>query len=260
MRGHPPTRRKAGQIAPSLLAAGAGANRRAGIGSEADFCIPVADTLTAGSACSAGVNPPGRRREDDSNLVVSTVDVRNMVLGADISGTLHAKENGGYSLNYINPVLVNTTANALTTDAWADRNGEEANLGVHALNADENGTGRGTPLVPVYGISDQPTPKIGEDVQPTFEVGESGGGRLTAVAVGMAVRRLMPIETERLQGLPDDWTRYDADGKELSDSARYRLVGNSVAVPVVAWIARRMANALTALTPTPAVAPVLLPE
>ena len=210
LRGHPPTRRKAGQIAPSLLASGAGANRPTGIGSEADFCIPVADTLTAGSACSAGVNPPGRRREDDSNLVVSTVDVRNMVLGADISGTLQAKENGGYSLNYINPVLVNTTANALTTDAWADRNGEEA--------------------------------------------------RLTAVAVGMAVRRLMPIETERLQGLPDDWTRYDADGKELSDSARYRLVGNSVAVPVVAWIARRMANAVTALTPTPAVAPVLLPE
>lgn len=194
LRGHPPTRRKAGQIAPSLLASGAGANRPAGIGSEADFCIPVADTLTAGSACSAGVNPPGRRREDDSNLVVSTVDVRNMVLGADISGTLQAKENGGYSLNYINPVLVNTTA-------------------------------------------------------------ESGGGRLTAVAVGMAVRRLMPIETERLQGLPDDWTRYDADGKELSDSARYRLVGNSVAVPVVAWIARRMANAVTALTPTPAAAP-----
>lgn len=53
-------------------------------------------------------------------------------------------------------------------------------------------------------------------------------------------RRFTPIETERLQGLPDDWTRWDADGSELSDSARYRLIGNSVAVPVVRWIAERM--------------------
>ncbi len=55
-----------------------------------------------------------------------------------------------------------------------------------------------------------------------------------------SIRCFMPIETERLQGLPDDWTRWDADGSELSDSARYRLIGNSVAVPVVRWIAERM--------------------
>lgn len=42
------------------------------------------------------------------------------------------------------------------------------------------------------------------------------------------------------QGFPDDYTRWGADGKELSDSARYRLVGNAVATPVVLWIARRL--------------------
>ncbi len=51
-------------------------------------------------------------------------------------------------------------------------------------------------------------------------------------AVG--VRRLMPVECERLQGFPDGWT----DGQ--SDSARYRQLGNAVAVPVVEWIARRI--------------------
>lgn len=130
--------------------------------------------------------------------------------------------------------------------------GEPANLIpeiAHTLRGEgcdgsEDGTGRGTPLISVYGLSDQPTPKFGEDIQPTFTAGESGGGRATAVAVGMAVRRLMPIETERLQGLPDDWSRWGAGGRELSDSARYRLVGNSVAVPAVEWIARRMARAL----------------
>jgi DNA (cytosine-5)-methyltransferase 1 len=58
------------------------------------------------------------------------------------------------------------------------------------------------------------------------------------------VRRLMPLEEERCQGMPDDWTRYGVteDGKEveLSDSARYRLIGNSVAIPCVEWIAKRI--------------------
>lgn len=53
-------------------------------------------------------------------------------------------------------------------------------------------------------------------------------------------RRLTPRECERLQGFPDDWTRYDAEGAELADSPRYRLVGNAVAVPVAEWIGRRI--------------------
>lgn len=57
---------------------------------------------------------------------------------------------------------------------------------------------------------------------------------------GMAVRRLMPIECERLQGFPDDFTRFDKDGKELSDSARYRMIGNAVCVNVARWIGRRI--------------------
>lgn len=59
---------------------------------------------------------------------------------------------------------------------------------------------------------------------------------------GMAVRKLTPLECERLQGFPDYWT--DIPG--ASDSARYRALGNSVAVPVVEWIAYRMARVLEA--------------
>jgi DNA (cytosine-5)-methyltransferase 1 len=64
--------------------------------------------------------------------------------------------------------------------------------------------------------------------------------QVTGVSTGTAVRRLSPRECERLQGLPDDWTRWLADGSEQSDSARYREIGNSVAVPVVEWIMRRI--------------------
>jgi len=58
----------------------------------------------------------------------------------------------------------------------------------------------------------------------------------------VGVRRLMPIECERLQGFPDGWT------DEQSDSARYRQLGNAVAVPVVSWLAQRI-KAKACLTP-----------
>ena len=51
------------------------------------------------------------------------------------------------------------------------------------------------------------------------------------------VRRLTPIECERLMGWPDNHTLYRADGKINSDSARYRMCGNGVASPVIKWIA-----------------------
>jgi DNA (cytosine-5)-methyltransferase 1 len=51
---------------------------------------------------------------------------------------------------------------------------------------------------------------------------------------GIGVRRLTPTECERLQGFPDGWT----DGQ--SDSARYKQLGNAVAVPVVKWIMNRI--------------------
>ena len=52
----------------------------------------------------------------------------------------------------------------------------------------------------------------------------------------LAVRRLTPLECERLQGFPDGWTAYDHDGKPISDSARYKAIGNSVAIPCVEYI------------------------
>ena len=50
------------------------------------------------------------------------------------------------------------------------------------------------------------------------------------------VRRLTPVECERLQGFPDNWT----EGQ--SDSARYKQMGNAVAVPVVEWIMERLVH------------------
>ena len=59
-------------------------------------------------------------------------------------------------------------------------------------------------------------------------------------AASMAVRRLTPRECERLQGFPDDYTAIP----KAADGPRYKALGNSMAVPVMAWIGKRIANAL----------------
>ena len=52
------------------------------------------------------------------------------------------------------------------------------------------------------------------------------------------VRRLTPVECERLQGFPDDWT----EGQ--SDSVRYKQMGNAVAVPVVEWLIQNIVDTI----------------
>jgi len=60
------------------------------------------------------------------------------------------------------------------------------------------------------------------------------------IAQPMAVRRLTPLECERLMGWPDDHTRYKSDGTEQADTHRYRQCGNGVASPVAKWVAEQM--------------------
>jgi DNA (cytosine-5)-methyltransferase 1 len=54
------------------------------------------------------------------------------------------------------------------------------------------------------------------------------------------VRRLTPLECERLQGFPDGWADVLHEGRPASDSARYKALGNSMAVPVMRWIGERI--------------------
>ena len=62
-----------------------------------------------------------------------------------------------------------------------------------------------------------------------------------AVAASMAVRRLTPVECERLQGFPDNYTNIPwRKAAESPDGPRYKALGNSMAVPVMHWIGRRI--------------------
>jgi DNA (cytosine-5)-methyltransferase 1 len=133
-------------------------------------------------------------------------------------------------------------AYALRADPGGTGQGHNTNYVTHALTAEgadasEDGIGRGTPLAiyqdSQYGVAEYDT------------AGSLRAGRIPEhqmIAAPTAVRRLTPLECERLQGFPDHWTA-TSNGKPQSDSARYRQLGNAVAVPVVEWIARRIVAA-----------------
>jgi site-specific DNA-cytosine methylase len=107
-------------------------------------------------------------------------------------------------------------------------------------DAGEDGTGRGTPLVvqPAIAFHATQTPISGQ-VAPAL----GAGANLTS----MGVRRLTPTECERLMGLPDGYTAFGADGKRISNSARYRMIGNGCVETQAFWLGQRIKEVHTTL-------------
>jgi DNA (cytosine-5)-methyltransferase 1 len=223
LSGNPPPRREAGQgVAPTIAA-----RTRGGGGLGTDF-------------------------DCDGGLIASTGDVA------------HCLNAGGMGrIDYESETMV---AHALR--------------GV-GFDASEDGTGRGTPLVPVAiqeravsenlnagpggaGFSTEGcayTLEARNKVQAVAFAHQAGGKQTTlgfvgdgtcqtigahqtpAIATPWAVRRLTPTECERLQAFPDNFTRIPYRGKPADlcpDGPRYKALGNSMAVNVMAWIGERI--------------------
>jgi len=80
-----------------------------------------------------------------------------------------------------------------------------------------------------------------DDVALTIRIGRDSSDFIAQpTEPTMAVRRLTPLECERLMGWPDDHTRYKADGTEQADTHRYKQCGNGVASPVAEWIGKQL--------------------
>jgi DNA (cytosine-5)-methyltransferase 1 len=81
-----------------------------------------------------------------------------------------------------------------------------------------------------------------------FDASEDGTGRGTPlIPQAMTVRRLTPRECERLQGFPDDYTLIPwrkKQAEDCPDGPRYKALGNSMAVNCMAWIGERIAGVL----------------
>ena len=78
--------------------------------------------------------------------------------------------------------------------------------------------------------------EFNDSIGDTHHTLRAGTKQSTGVIMESNVRRLTPVECERLQGFPDDWTAGQ------SDSTRYKQMGNAVAVPVVEWIIQNIVD------------------
>lgn len=268
---NPPPRRASGERPPGARTPGAHPGSYNGQDAYSGHLIPTVSGPRGGRSGEGGF----RQDLDTHGAYIPVAFGGNNTSGPiDVSAGLNAKGGSG-RMDFDTETFI---AHTLTGEGF---------------DASEDGTGRGTPLVPVL----TPTLTSNGDQHSGFRnaeglvayqcqgtnVGEmgtlrSGNGHVTggvpfvaafsenqraetrltdyarqittgggkpgqgypAVLAGMAVRRLTPTECERLQGFPDGWTAYGADGKPQSDSTRYRQLGNAVAVPVIEWIGRRI--------------------
>ncbi len=235
----------------------------------------VAATLTRGAESSGKGGYAGRRQEDDVNIVAGALAGNGpgagWRLGPDEAAANHCVAYGGN--NTRGPISVST---ALTAHGGGSgrMDFESETFVAHTLrgegfDASEDGTGRGTPLVPVPFDTTQITssanysnPKPGDPCHPlaahapaiafdarqsdVLQYGDKAGpidtdGHSTGVLHASALRRLTPRECERLQGFPDDYTLIPWRGGMASDGPRYKAIGNSWAVNCPRWIGQRIA-------------------
>lgn len=193
----------------------------------------------------------------------------------DVAGTLgaHASAGGGLGTDF--ECDGGVIASTLQTTCGDYSRADDFNMVAHTLaaeghDASEDGTGRGTPLVAgtvVTGQRKADNNGAHNLIATCREVAQSltssygnsnASGRATPMVRAGGVRRLTPRECERLQGWPDDHTRYRipltlfnnqwlvdamfAAPVEQADAPRYRQCGNGVTTDVAEWIARRIAH------------------
>jgi DNA (cytosine-5)-methyltransferase 1 len=105
-------------------------------------------------------------------------------------------------------------------------------------SSDGDGDGDGAILVPMAVVA--PTLTAANDPSRSPQSSEVTQQVYSVLQASMAVRRLTPKECERLQGFPDNYTDIKHKGKPTPDGPRYKALGNSMAVPVMHWIGKRI--------------------
>lgn len=235
LSGHPAPSRKAGQgiaaaTAPSLTASGRGVERAGESGSgrinaESETFVPVARSVAIRGR--DGV-PQVELGDDKANAIVTPNGGRGGIgVGAVLAHTLRARYDGGEDGTGRGvPIVFDTTQ----ITSKANRSNPEP----------------GDPCHPITAGGHAPTvAEVADTLTAHWErsKGAKAGnqvGVLNPIIYPSSVRRLMPVECERLQGFPDHYTAITYRGKPAADGPRYKALGNSMAVPVVRWVGARI--------------------
>lgn len=259
---NPPARRRKGEGNPSPAERGAGAGSREegvaifaqnqreevrmldvpgalaaepGTHQQSYVVQNVCPTMTSSGAGFARVD--GRAEHDCGTLVVQPNEVSPSVTASGAAFARTGQHGTEVDALVVQPNEVSATLCA--SGAGTDRPSAQASqegfcvvstppacpLDLRHLRRDDASWGG-------LGAIDEPTT--------TMTSMNTGGGNPLAVAQlqpPLLPRRLTPVECERLQGFPDGWTAIQFQGKPAKDSHRYRALGNSMAVPVMRWLA-----------------------
>jgi DNA (cytosine-5)-methyltransferase 1 len=218
--------------AGTLAANGGGLNRPAGNANELDFCIP--DTMATLNASDANKWGSNQWVDEGKALCVPINDKATRYNGKTGKGL------GIGKLGDPSPTLTAGDKHALAFTTNDAANDVSANI---APTLRSGGDGGVVHQAVFYDMKQHHNP------QPTNDIGLTTGNCTTIrgdsplVRNDIQVRRLTPIECERLQGFPDNFTRIpykNKDAENCPDSPRYKALGNSMAVPVMKWIGERI--------------------
>ncbi len=223
------TSQEKGRVSPPLTATGVGAGRTGNERNELDFCVP---TLTANDWKGPGHNRDGHivptmRANGDAHS--GFVDAAGLVT---LARCVTAREGLRQKVDQDNFIAVaNRNSNTSSNGHGFLFDGTTHTLGgssdVVAFNNRQDLAVSGDVSNPL-GAKDN-----GGAIALPLRADQGSGGR-QSVTTGMGVRRLTPLECERLQGFPDGHT------EGFADSVRYKMCGNAVAVPCAEWIGGRI--------------------
>lgn len=221
-RDSAPSREK-GQEAAGTLDASLGRSRGAGTHPGAIVSSEVAPTLRAQSNAS-------HRPDTEAYVAQSAICMAHGQGGAEVS----VGRSPTLTCNHEAPIVVHGTQDPCVSDDQAFALGRNS--------GQENAL-----CVSLRGRAGGATAELGGDLCPTIRAAE-GGGSKPHVLTSMAVRRLTPRECEFLQGFPRNYTLIPWRGKpatDCPDGPRYKALGNSMAVPCMAFIGSRIQIVLT---------------
>jgi DNA (cytosine-5)-methyltransferase 1 len=250
--GHPAARGKAREDVARPLAAGSPSS--GGYRNDAD----TADNLIAHSLRGEGFDASEDGTGRGTPLVIATtLRARDAAKGvdSDCTDTLIPVAFGGN--NQAGPIDVATARNAHAgPHGRLDFESETFVVQPTAYRVTGNDGAYSTgDAVGALGTMTDPSAQViafeakragqSSDLAPTLramghaESHPNAGGQV-AVQYASGVRRLLPVECERLQGFPDGWTDIVHRGKPAADGNRYKAIGNSMAVPVLGWLLDRV--------------------
>jgi DNA (cytosine-5)-methyltransferase 1 len=227
---------------------------QSGIGTYNKQRIGEYSTEDVASTCAA------RDYKDATDLIVNTIPLNTMTMLGRPSDDLKPRMGSGIGLETDpSPTITKAHSHAVAYNiTFCDANGTrkdrpDGGLYVNETNVTNTLTnaGVGTNVIhPVAYCLNPDQPQVwrvydADGIAPTTQAGESRGNAI--LTSKMAVRRLTPKECERLQGFPDGYTQIPWRNKlaeDCPDGPRYKALGNSWAVPVVAWIGERIAKEL----------------